>query len=339
MTDITILRGDDIADLLEGREREILSLVRDAYLLHGQGQSHLPHSVFLRFPEEPANRIIALPAFLGGQFRAAGLKWISSFPGNVRKHMERASAALILNSTQDGRITAILESSLISAKRTAASAALGARALFPGGDPGRLGLIGCGPINFEILRFLRVEFPGLRRVALYDRNPERMPRFQAKVLESMDGLEVEPVAGNAEILCGCDLVSFATTAATPHIESLGSGGPSVILHISLRDLSPGIILAADNVVDDREHVCRAQTSVHLAEQAVGHRDFLRAELWEILAGRQPARPHLEKASIYSPFGLGVLDVAVGCYALSLDGEAGRGMKVSAFQPKPWFERA
>src|SRR5687767_11111252 len=93
---VRVLTGDQVRSLLDGREQEIVEAVRSAYLAHGRGQSSLPHSSFLRFPAEPSNRIIALPAYLAAQ-RTAGIKWISSFPGNTDRGIERASALIALN--------------------------------------------------------------------------------------------------------------------------------------------------------------------------------------------------------------------------------------------------
>src|SRR5215213_3164021 len=103
-----------------------MELVEATYRVHAEGDSVNPPSYFLRFPDRPTARIIALPASIGGSVRVDGLKWVSSFPENVASGIPRASAVLILNDHDTGYPIACLESSIISATRTAASAALAA---------------------------------------------------------------------------------------------------------------------------------------------------------------------------------------------------------------------
>jgi ornithine cyclodeaminase len=83
------------------------------------------------------------------------------------------------------------------------------------------------------------------------------------------------------------------------------------LHVSLRDLAPEILLASTNVVDDVEHCLKANTSPHLVEQLTGSRDFLAGTLAEVMDGRVSVPA--DRPVIFSPFGLGVLDLAVGKY--------------------------
>ncbi|MEU9184724.1 hypothetical protein AB0D14_09185 [Streptomyces sp. NPDC048484] len=149
-----VISGAQVHDALRGQEKKIVELVEETYRLHGAGQTVNPPSYFLRFQDRPTSRIIALPGSLGGRMRLDGMKWISSFPGNVAEGLIRS----------------------------------------------------------------------------------------------------------------CDLVVFATVAGAPHIT-----GPAwfahnpLVLHVSLRDLSPEIILSATNVVDDVEHCLKADASPHLAE--------------------------------------------------------------------------
>jgi 2,3-diaminopropionate biosynthesis protein SbnB len=326
-----IVGGKEIEELLHGRELEVADVVARAYVAHNQGRSSLPHSLFLRFPDNDLDRIIALPAFLGGGFEVAGLKWISSFPGNLRRGLARASAVLILNDTETGRPEAMLESSLISARRTAASAALGARTLLEGKPAGRVGLIGTGLINFEVARFLKA-LCGADRYLLYDLDAERARSF-AQALGGLGAVEAEVAASQEELLAACPVVSFATTAIRPHVSDLSVCPPgAVLLHVSLRDLAPEAILACDNVVDDVDHVCRANTSLHLAEQATGGRDFIRCTLADILEGKAPARRGDGSIAVFSPFGLGVLDIALGKLVAGAARAAGRGVVVDDFFP-------
>ena len=334
--EILILRGGEVAGLLAGREHDVLDAVTRAYLAHSRGDSSLPHSTFVRFPNDDLNRIIALPAYLGDGFGVAGMKWVASFPGNVQKGMARASAVLILNSPTTGLPEAILESSLISARRTAASAALAARELRRGRATASAGLIGTGVINFETARFLLHTLPDLSELVLFDLDRERAGEAAARTAEmarSVREVAVRVAADRDEIFRTCPLIAFATTAVKPHVADLSACQPgATILHTSLRDLTAGAILAGDNVVDDADHVSRAQTSIHLAEQETGNRAFIRCTLADLLAGTAPAKRDADAVSIFSPFGLGVLDLAVGDLVRRHALETGRGTVIDSFLP-------
>jgi 2,3-diaminopropionate biosynthesis protein SbnB len=334
--DILILKGPDVQALLAGREIEIIQAVRSAYETHARGESSLPHSTFLRFPDNQQDRIIALPAYLGSPFGVAGVKWVASFPGNLESGVERASALVVLNSTETGRPEAILEGSIISAKRTAGSAALAAQWLHNGNDANPAGLIGCGLINFEISRFLLAAMPEIDHFVVHDLDLARAEQFKARLQQTFGKVEVEIAKEMKTILRRCPLISLATTAITPHIGDLREASPNgTILHVSLRDLTPQVILSCDNVVDDVDHVCRAQTSVHLAEQLTGGRDFIRCSLADILMGTAAARRDAESLTVFSPFGLGVLDLAVSRLVRDLALEQGWGTIIRSFLPEPW----
>lgn len=324
--------------LLQGQETAILNAVRRSYEIHRTGRSFVPHSTFLSFPNGPSNRVIALPAYLGGEFETAGIKWISSFTGNLNLGIERASAVVILNSMLTGRPEVILEGSLISAKRTAAGAALAAVSLHPNPEEKTVGLIGCGSINFEITRFLQTVFPHLSQLVLHDLNRSRAQQFAETCTAELGFTSIEIATDAREAFERCGLVSLATTASEPHITSLPETAlPRTILHISLRDLSPEVILGSDNVVDDVDHVCRARTSLDLAAQLAGNRGFIRCSLADVLTGEATPRDDDRSTTIFSPFGLGILDLAVSKLVCELAHARKTGTIVPSFLPDSWTQ--
>ncbi|MDN5861262.1 MAG: 2,3-diaminopropionate biosynthesis protein SbnB, partial [Pseudonocardia sp.] len=311
-----VISGAQVQAALAGREQEIVDLVEAAYRWHGAGDSVNPPSYFLRFPDRPTARIIALPASLGGKVRVDGLKWISSFPANVAAGIPRASAVLILNDHDTGYPFACLESSIISATRTAASAALGAARLSVGRPrPRRVGFVGTGLIARYIHTFLVGSGAMFDEIGVHDTHAGSAAGFRS-YLEGAGQAAVTVHDSPEGLIRSSDLIVFATVAATPHIEERAwFDHHPLVLHVSLRDLSPQILLDAVNIVDDVEHCLKADTSPHLVEQLTGNRDFLRGDpggtLDDVIAGRVaiPA----DRTVVFSPFGLGVLDLAVGKY--------------------------
>ena len=308
-----VISGAQVHRAVHGREAQVTKMIEEAYRLHGEGRTVNPDSYFLRFPDQPANRIIALPASVGGDVDVHGIKWISSFPGNVAEGLPRASAVLILNDTETGYPFACLESSIISAARTAASAALAAVRLSEarGVRPKRVGFVGVGLIARYIHTYLVGNGLTFDAAGVHDLSAEHAEGFRDYLTRAQPG-EITVHDSAQSLIRSSDLIVFATVAGEPHVHDPAwfEHNP-LVLHISLRDLSPEIILGACNVVDDVEHCLKAGTSPHLAEQRVGHRDFVAGTLYDVLSGAigVPA----DKPVVFSPFGLGVLDLAVAKY--------------------------
>ena len=306
-----VVPGAQVQSALQGREKQIVELVEATYRVHGSGDSVNPPSYFLRFPDRPSARIIALPASIGGQVRVDGLKWISSFPENVGAGVPRASAVLILNDHDTGYPFACLEASIISATRTAASAAAAADWLSRGRPrPVRVGFFGVGLIARYIHTFLAGSGWSFDELGVYDLSADSAAGFRGYLEQSGTTGQITVHESAESLIRSSDLVVFATVAGQPHVTDVSwlDHNP-LVLHVSLRDLAPEILLASANVVDDVEHCLKADTSPHLVEQLTGNRDFLDGTLDDVMAGRviMPT----DRPVIFSPFGLGVLDLAVG----------------------------
>jgi 2,3-diaminopropionate biosynthesis protein SbnB len=326
----SVVSGNQVQQALQGKERQIVDLVEATYRLHGAGDSVNPPSYFLRFPDRPSSRIIALPASLGGDVRVDGLKWISSFPENVAAGIPRASAVLILNDHDTGYPFACLESSIISATRTAASAALAADRLSGNRPrPKRVGFFGVGLIARYVHTFLVGTGWSFEEIGIHDLSWESASGFRG-YLERSGATGRISVHDSAEALIrSSDMIVFATVAGQPHVSDVSwfDHNP-LVLHISLRDLAPEILLSSTNIVDDVEHCLKADTSPHLAEQRTGNRDFLLGTLDDVMAGR--VKVSADRPVVFSPFGLGVLDLAVGKFVYDSLSNAGELHVVEGF---------
>ena len=135
-----------------------------------------------------------------------------------------------------------------------------------------------------------------------------------------------------ELFSKAKLISVATTAGVPFIERIEAlSNQHTVLGISLRDFAPSLIEKAYNIVDDYDHVCKERTSIHLTYQKLNNSDFVAGNIAEVVSGIVPARDP-NKPVIYSPFGLGVLDLALSNYIYQSAIQDGTGTVIENFLP-------
>lgn len=309
---ITIVPAAAVKDALRSLGTASKKIVEDIYIKAAQGQLVNPDSLFLRPDEKRRERVIALPAYVAGDSEAMGVKWISSFPENLGLGLPRASALIALNNPRTGFPTAVLEGAQISGHRTALSAAVGAEALRAGDrEPGKLAVIGTGYISRTTLDVLAGLGWSCDSLVVFDLDQERAQSFVTESGKNPGRLtaNVSTAATLKEAVEGADVVLFATTAVEPHLSESGwFKHNAVVLHMSLRDLTPEAMAGAVHVVDDVSHALREKTSLALAVEqgTVDRQDII--PVGDFLRG--VAEPDRGAIAVYSPFGLGSLDIAL-----------------------------
>jgi ornithine cyclodeaminase len=172
--------------------------------------------------------------------------------------------------------------------------------------------VGTGLIARYIHTFLAGTGWSFDEIGVHDLSADSAAGFRGHLERSGAGARITVHDSAEQLIRSSDLIVFATVAGAPHVSDLSwFDHHPLVLHVSLRDLAPEILLASTNFVDDIDHCLKADTSPHLAEQLTGNRDFLAGTLDDVLAGRVSAPA--DRTVVFSPFGLGVLDLAVGQY--------------------------
>ena len=157
----------DAGRCVETVEKVVSLLDKKDYIMGGKDKN--AHGMMLNFPKKseiegfPLNdsrdrRFMAMPAYLGGDFHLAGLKWYGSNGRNAEKGLPRSILMVTLNDVETGQPLAYMSANLLSAMRTGAMPGLAAKYLAPK-NPKVVSLIGPGVVNKTCL---------MCYVALYD---------------------------------------------------------------------------------------------------------------------------------------------------------------------------
>ncbi|CAA9252386.1 MAG: 2,3-diaminopropionate for siderophore biosynthesis protein SbnB [uncultured Cytophagales bacterium] len=269
-----------------------------------------PLKSYLRF-NSPDNRIITMPAYLGGEFNMAGNKWIASFPGNVREGLPRAHSVVVLNNAATGEPLAIINTPQLSIVRTTAVSGLLLKQYLRHRPAPKinLGINGWGPIGRHHYKMCcEIMGPQLQNVFLHD-------------IRGIDPASIEPSSGKVIITNSwervyqeSDVFITCTVAKQPYINKEPKPA-SLHLNVSLRDYTTGIYPYFRNgiIVDDWEEVCRENTDVERFHLEGGLRKEETRTLADVIAGNAMAQYEPKTPLMFNPMGMAVFDIAVGTY--------------------------
>ncbi|WP_238327385.1 2,3-diaminopropionate biosynthesis protein SbnB [Paenibacillus gorillae] len=239
---------------------KLISVINDAVKCLNNKDYVQPIKPYLRY-RNLKNRLIAMPAFIGGTFNITGIKWISSFPGNIEKGFPRAHSVVILNDVETGQPLAIFNTPMLSVIRTASVSGLVLNWFDKVNnlENVKLGVIGWGPIGQYHLRMC-AEILGNRisEVYLFDSkkniNKDEIDYIDIKKITIVNHWEEAYVDSDVFITC--------TVSDKQYINKQPKDN-SLHLNISLRDYLSSTFkyFSQSIIVDDWEEVCRENTDI------------------------------------------------------------------------------
>jgi ornithine cyclodeaminase len=312
-TSLLYLSRADVATAAGPRSDLFVDAVAAAFCLHARRETVQPLKPYLRWRPDGhiADRIIAMPAWVGGERPAAGLKWIGSKHDNPEQAgLDRASALVVLNDPDTHYPVAVIEGAWISSARTAAVTAVAARHLAVSGFRA-LACIGCGPIGRRQVVTLLEQFPSVETVWLYDLKEAAAVGLTELLAVDHPKVDVRIATDPESAVRAGEVIVTATVADRPWLPAAWLRPGSFLSNVSIMDAAKDVFLSADKVVvDDWEQCNREGKLIHqLTTEGSFSREQLHAELGQILIGERPGREEDDEVILLNPMGMAVVDVA------------------------------
>jgi alanine dehydrogenase len=317
--------GPDV-DALDLGRAEILAAVEGAVRAQGEGRVVLEPRVHLAPPNGGAGHFNLLRGHLEPE-HVSGVKVVGDFVGNWRLGLPSELALVLLLDPDTGMPLGLVDGTMLTAARTGALTALGARHLARPDSRvlGHLGARGSAWWNVTMLDDLF----GFEEIRVTSRRPESREVFAARLAEELHK-PVRAVATPAEALRGADIMVEATRLAEPRVlleTAWVTPGTCVIPYGTVSAVEDDLVDVMDKVVVDdwgqatvgplgalRRHVDTGRLGRH----------NLHAELGEIVAGTAPGRERPEERTLFWHRGLATTDLAVAGLLLQRAAQAGLG---------------
>jgi alanine dehydrogenase len=295
------------------------------------GRASVPHRVGA-LVDEREGLLAAMPGYTPSAGALAS-KLVTLFPRNAGTELPTHQAVIALFDPENGRPTALLDGTAITATRTGAGSALATR-LLAREDAATIAILGTGVQARSHARAVtRVRRFEELRVAGRDR--ARAEGLAEELAAELD-LAVR-VAGSWEEACaGADVICATTHALEPVVrrEWLAAGAhvTSVGYNPQGREVDDATVVESIVVVESRASALAPFPSgsrdlLEPIERGLVGADHVHAELGELVEGTKPGRTSSEQLTLYKSVGVAVQDGVAAALVLQAARERGVGREV------------
>jgi alanine dehydrogenase len=312
---LRFLSGPDI-DSLGLTNAEILAAVEDAVRAHGDGQAIVEPRVHLVPDNGGAGHFNVLRGHLSapGLGDVSGVKVVGDFVANYAAGLPSELGLLTLYEPETGVPLAIMDATLITACRTGAMTAVGARYLARR-DSRVLGHVGARGTAFWNVVLLDELF-SLDEIRVTSRRPESRVAF-ARQLAGVTATRIRVVTTAEEAFDGADILVEASRLTVPEPllrAAWVKPGAFVVPYGTVSAVELGLLDVIDKVVVDDWREAQSGRFGALRQHVDTGRltaASLYAELGQIVTGRRPGRESSQERILLWHRGLAILDIAVG----------------------------
>ena len=329
----------DMKSCVDVMEDLLVTLYKGDYVMGGA--NHNSHGCMIMFPDDPQfpgmpknaddRRFMAMPAYLGGSYQLAGMKWYGSNVDNKKVGLPRSILMMMLNDKDTGAPLALMSANLVSAYRTGGIPGVGAKYLARK-DSRVVSIIGPGVMGKTSLAAFVSVCPNLDTVKIKGRSQRSLDAFTRFIREELPQIKkIEICDSVEEAVKDSDIISFTTTvrddvSSFPYISGDWIKKGALISMPSAARFDDDFLASCKLVVDnsklyeawEEEYPYPTYPQVQIIgtkftdlkhDGKIGAEDII--DITDIIEKRHPGRTSDDEIIVYSVGGMPVEDIAWG----------------------------
>ncbi len=310
--------------------KDCLAAVELAFAELAHGHANMPQRAVIPIPEHKG-LFLGMPAHIGGELDALGLKVVTVYPENPSRHdLPTTLGTLLLCDPATGKVMAVMDAGFLTAMRTGAASGVATRYLARE-DARTCTIFGAGVQarkQLEALKLVRQ----LNRVLVLDVVPKARDEFAAQMSTAL-GIEVTPAEDPRSAVEAADIVVTASSSHEPvfdgdwlrpgtHVNNIGSHSPGA------RELDTKTVQRAKFVADLKEaNLAEAGDILIPIQEGAVTADHIHASLGEIVIGAKAGRESPDEITVFKSCGLAIQDVSTAHAIYRAARERGVGTEV------------